>query len=224
MTKDKDGKDKGTKFLVIGMIVFVLIAGVASALVTKNKAANLFAPKSTVKSAGYGIVFNAGKKPIIDMWEDFQCSVCGKFESINNAYINSVVNSGKAEVIFHTMSFIGPESVLEANAGVCAADQDKFVQMHSILYSNQGAENSGKWNIPTLLKAGSLIGLTNKTFVDCVTNEKYLNWTKSIMTDAGKHKVTSTPTVLVNGKELDRNTQYMDPNAFKAVLAKAGVN
>jgi protein-disulfide isomerase len=35
--------------------------------------------------------------------------------------------------------------------------------------------------------------------------------------------VNSTPTVKINGKEIDRNTEYMDPVKFKAALATAGV-
>jgi protein-disulfide isomerase len=35
--------------------------------------------------------------------------------------------------------------------------------------------------------------------------------------------VNSTPTVKINGKEIDRNTEYMDPVKFKAALAAAGV-
>ena len=48
-------------------------------------------------------------------------------------------------------------------------------------------------------------------------------WTKNIEGDASGKNINSTPTVFVNGKELDRNTQYMDAAAFKKALADAGV-
>lgn len=221
--EEKEKRDKGTKILVFSMIAFVLIVGTVTAITTKISASNVLAPKVAVKADGYGIVYNAEKKPVIDMWEDFQCSVCGQFEATNRNYINSVVTGGKAKVVFHTMSFIGPESLLEANAGACAADQGKFLEMHTVLYANQGKENSGIWTNPSLIQAGAKAGLTNQAFIDCVNTGKFLKWVQHIATDASKHNVTSTPTVFVNGKELDRNTQYMDPNGFKAALAKAGV-
>ena len=220
---EKSKRDRGTKYLVFGMIAFVILAGAGATISTKMTAAKTLAPHTAIKASGYGIVYNADKKPVIDLWEDFQCSVCGKFESINSGYLNSVVKSGKAKVVFHTMSFIGPESIVEANTGACAADQGKFLELHTVLYANQRSENSGIWTIPNLLKAGKLVGLSNSAFVDCVTKGKFLRWVQYVANDAGKHKVTSTPTVFVNGKELDRTTQYMDPNAFKAALAKAGV-
>jgi hypothetical protein len=35
--------------------------------------------------------------------------------------------------------------------------------------------------------------------------------------------VNSTPTIRINGKDLDRNTEYGDPVKFKAALAAGGV-
>ena len=138
-TLKKNGGEKGTKALVIGMVVFVVLVGVVFSITTKISAAKVNIPSSVSKADGYGIVFNAAKKPVIDIWEDFQCPICQRFEAINNSYLNSVVREGKAKVVFHTMSFIGPESVLAAAAGACAADQGKFLEMHSVLYQNQAA-------------------------------------------------------------------------------------
>ncbi len=223
-TLKKNGGEKGTKALVIGMVVFVVLVGVVFSITTKISAAKVNIPSSVSKADGYGIVFNAAKKPVIDIWEDFQCPICQRFEAINNSYLNSVVREGKAKVVFHTMSFIGPESVLAAAAGACAADQGKFLEMHSVLYQNQAAtENSGTWTNPTLILMGAGAGITSKSYADCVNSGKYVNWTKNIETDASKHNVTATPTVFVNGKELNRNTQYMDAAAFKAALAAGGV-
>jgi len=44
------------------------------------------------------------------------------------------------------------------------------------------------------------------------------------VTDASASKnVNSTPTIRINGKDLDRNTEYGDPVKFKAALAAGGV-
>ena len=51
----------------------------------------------------------------------------------------------------------------------------------------------------------------------------YVLWTKNIEGDAAGKNINSTPTVFVNGKELDRKTQYMDAVAFKKALSDAGV-
>ncbi|MEI6648245.1 MAG: thioredoxin domain-containing protein [Actinomycetes bacterium] len=223
-TPKKNEGEKGTRALVIGMVVFVVLVGVIFSITTKISAAKVNIPSSVSKADGYGIVFNATKKPVIDVWEDFQCPICQRFEGINGNYLNSVVRSGKAKVVYHVMSFIGPESVLAAAASACAADEGKFLEMHTILYQNQSAtENSGTWTNPTLILMGAGAGITSKNYVNCVNNGKYVNWTKNIENDASAHKVNATPTIFVNGKEINRQTQYMDAAAFKAALVAGGV-
>ena len=217
-------KDKGMRGLVIGMVVFVVVVGVAFSLYTNKTNSSASVPSSVSKADGYGVVFNAKAKPQIDIWEDFQCPICQRFESLNNTYINQVAQSGKAKVVFHPMSFIGAESILAANAAACAADSGKFLDYHKLLYQNQASsENSGKWSNQFLEQLGQVAGITNNSFINCIQNAKYGNWTKNINADAAAKNVNSTPTVFVNGKELDRATQYMDPVAFQKALTDAGV-
>ena len=155
---------------------------------------------------------------------DFQCPICQRFESINNSYLNQVAQSGKAKVVFHPMSFIGAESILAANAAACSADQSKFLEYHKLLYQNQSTtENSGKWSNQFLEQLGQVAGISNNSFINCIQSAKYGNWTKNINADAAAKNVNSTPTVFVNGKELDRATQYMDGAAFQKALKDAGV-
>ena len=84
-------------------------------------------------------------------------------------------------------------------------------------------ENSGKWNSATLISLAKSVGIDSKSFTECVNNSKYSGWVKKIEDSAASKNVNATPTVFVNGKELDRNTQYMDAAKFKEALAAAGL-
>ncbi len=218
------GGDKGLRNLVVGMLIFVLVVS-AALVITKKKSITAASTPSSVTSAdGWGIVFNKTAKPQIDIWEDFQCPVCQRFEAVNSDYINGIIRAGKAKVVFHPMSFIGNESLAAANAAACANDQGKFLEMHTLLYQNQSAtENSGKITTDFLTQIGKVAGITNTSYDECVVKGKYVMWTKNIEGDASGKNINSTPTVFVNGKELDRKTQYMDAAAFKKALADAGV-
>ena len=220
----KGKKDNLTRNLVIGMVVLVIAVMGGLTVASHQSSSKATVPSSVSKADGYGIVFNPSASPQIDIWEDFQCPICQHFEALNNSTINQVARSGLAKVVFHPMSFIGAESVLAANAAACAADQGKYLEMHEALYANQASsENSGKFTNNFLTALGDSTGITSKTFASCVANGKYLDWTKNIEADAAKHNVTGTPTVFINGKEINRNTQYMDPAAFKKALTDAGV-
>jgi len=217
--KDKP-KDNVTRNLVIGMIAMVLVVGVAVSFTSNKAKENAATPSSVEKSEGYGIVFNKGLSgvPKIDIWEDFQCPVCRDFEAVNNKQIREWIDTKKVVAVFHPLSFIGAESAYMANAAACSADESKFLAYHEALYANQAsAENSGKWDATTLIGLGANMGITSKNFAECVSSAKYQDWVTNVANDGQSKKINSTPTVLINGKEIERTqANYFDA----ATLAK----
>ncbi len=210
--------------IVVSVVVIVAFTGIYKVSSNKKVNANAAIPKAASASEGYGLVYNPSAKVKIDIFEDFQCPICQTFEGINNKYINDLVKSGKAKVVFHPMTFIGPESILAANMSACAADSGKFLEAHANIYANQPSkENSGTMTNNYLFLLGTSVGITDSSFSKCVNEGKYADWTKLVEADAAKRGVNATPTVFVNGKELDRNTQYMDPEKFKKAMTDAGV-
>lgn len=217
----KSGGDKITRYIVIGMVVFVVGVGVVFSLLASKSTNSATVPSSVSAKDGYGIVFNGDVTgvPVVDIWEDFQCPVCGKFEYLNGAHIQEIIKEKKAKVVFHVLSFIGPESILAANASACAADEGKFLQLHEYLYKMQSEkENTGIWVSDSLIKAGASVGLNSSAFKDCVNNTKYLDWVQNVAAAAAKRNINSTPTVFVNDKPINRDTDYFDAAAFSKAV------
>ena len=139
----------------------------------------------------------------------------------------------KAKVVYHPLTFVGArssngvnESIIAANAAACAMDEGKFLEMHELLYQNQGAENSGRFSKEFMILLGAQAGLKSTKFQDCVNNGNYDSWTDASTSFAAVKNVNSTPTVTVNGKELSRDTpdnDYNNPVKFQAALAAAGI-
>jgi protein-disulfide isomerase len=172
---------------------------------------------------GYAVAFNTDLSgvPVVDIYEDFQCPICQQFEGLNGKYINSLITEKKATVKFHTLSFIGPESVRAANAAACSNDENKFVDFHLGLYANQpSAENSGAWTNDRLIEIAKVAGISGSSFTDCVKSSKYEGWVGKVAEAGTKAGVNSTPTVFVNGKEIDRNTEYFSADKFKAAVER----
>lgn len=221
-------KDNFTRFLVIGMIAFVVIAGVGAALAKNHSNSHAAVPSAVDKSDGDGIQFNPTAKVKVDMYEDFRCPNCEHFEALNNSYVNGLVRAGKIDAVYHPMSFIAPDSALAAAAAACASDQGKFLDYHTALYVNQPtdaqhAENTAYWTNATLILLGHSIGITSKSFDQCVNSGKYIPWTSNIEADADAKNINATPTIIVNGKTLPLATDY-DAAAFKKVLTDLGVH
>jgi len=218
------GGDKGTRNLVIAMISFIVVVGVVFSIISSRSNSTAAIPATVSEADGYGIVLNPDNTPKIDVYVDYQCPACRMFEIINGGYLNEVIAQKKAKVVFHPMTFIGPESVLAANAAACAADENKFVDMNLALFQNQSeSENSGKWSKEFLVQLGKSIGITSGTFKTCVNDGKYIKWTSNVAAASAKADVNGTPTIFVNGKQLDRNTEYGDQAKFRAALAAGGV-
>jgi protein-disulfide isomerase len=223
MTASNSG-DKGTRNLVIVMVAFIVVVGVVFSIISNRASSNYEIPAAVSAEDGYGIVLNPTATPKIDVYLDYQCPACRAFELQNGAYLNEVTIQKKAKVVYHPMTFIGPESILAANAAACSADENKFIEMNLALFQNQPTgENTGRWTNDTLIAIANAVGITSENFNQCVNDGKYVKWTKNITIESGKANVNSTPTVLINGKPLDRDTEYGDPVKFRAALAAAGV-
>ena len=218
------GSDKGTRNLVIGMVVFIVAVGIIFSFISNRASSNFAIPAAVSEADGYGIVLNPTATPTIDVWVDYQCPACRTFEVLNGGYLNEVIAQKKAKVVFHPLTFIGAESIIAANAAACAADENKFVDMNLALFQNQaGSENSGKWQGDVMLAIGESIGIKSERFKQCVREGNYVKWTRNVTDASASKNVNSTPTIRINGKDLDRNTEYGDPVKFKAALAAGGV-
>jgi protein-disulfide isomerase len=219
-----NGPDKGTRNLVIAMVAFIVAVGIIFSFISNRASSNFAIPAAVSEADGYGIVLNPTATPTIDVWVDYQCPACRTFEVLNGGYLNEIIAQKKAKVVFHPLTFIGAESIIAANAAACAADENKFVDMNLALFQNQaGSENSGKWQGDVMLAIGESIGIKSESFKQCVREGNYVKWTRNVTDASASKNVNSTPTIRINGKDLDRNTEYGDPVKFKAALAAGGV-
>jgi protein-disulfide isomerase len=158
-----------------------------------------------------GLSLGEAKAPAtIDVFEDFQCPACKAFsENTEPLIIENLVSTGKARYIFHNYPFIddntnplrGGESDQAANAAMCANEQGKFWEMHSILYANWNGENQGNLSDRRLQAMAESLGLDMTKFNACFNANKYQS---EIQADFNKGKdmgVNGTPTVFVNGQQ-----------------------
>lgn len=220
--KATGGKDNFTRNLVVAVVVGVVLIMLVPTLLSKKSDTNAAIPSVASVQDGYGLVFNKEVTgvPFIEIYEDFQCPACERFVSVSGPYIEELIATKQAKVAYHTLSFLGGESQLAANAAACAADQGKFIQFHKTLYANQPSENSGAWTTDYLATLGVSLGITDPVYEKCVKDQDYLGWVKNVAEEGAKRNINSTPTVLINGKEIDRNTAYGSLEGFKAAVAK----
>lgn len=223
--------------MIAALIATVLvIAGVAAFLLTRSDGTENAAMPTGGIAGGKGVVaypdatLQPGAKTV-DVYEDFQCPFCKQLEAHNGKQMQSMAADGNVKLVVHVKTFLDDRlgnngSALAANAAYCAADAGKFPQFHSTVFANQPAtEGEGYTDdqMKTFGKDAGISGSAYDTFVKCVADQKYKDYARATETQSGKDGVTSTPTVMIDGKEVDQNgTEYAalltQDNSFESVV------
>lgn len=209
------------------MVSLVVVIGAVFTVISNRTASNVALPPGTSAEDGYGIVFNADKSPTINIWEDFQCPSCKRFEETNGARIADIIAQGKAKVVFNTLSFLGEESVVAGMGAGCAADQGKFLEYKKFMYENQPEENGGTWTKPYVISLAGAIGLDETKFGACLNTDKYRKWLGNLSAAGAEANINGTPTYVINGNIIESDQQginYYTLEGFNAQLATYGIN
>jgi len=143
----------------------------------------------------------AGAPVTVDVYEDPQCPVCGRFtRDLEPLLVASYVRDGTVRLDYHDFVFIGPES-LDAAVGMRAADElgGKFWAYHDLVFENQNGENAGSFTRDRLASLAVMAGLDRAAFLAKLDDPGLIAQVKSETAAGQKLGINSTPTLLING-------------------------
>jgi protein-disulfide isomerase len=190
----------GVVVIAIAIVMLVALPSIRESLqpegtITEHKPMN----RPQVKFNGMGDP-NAPVK-IIE-YSDFQCPYCGQFTlNTEQQLIDAYIVTGKVYFEYHSFGvFIGEESGRAAEAAYCAGDQNKFWEMHDIIFANQTGENVGAYTDKRLTAFAKKLGLEMGAFNDCFTSGKYADQVKQDGVEGRQAGVKATPSFTINGK------------------------
>lgn len=163
-----------------------------------------------IPQSGMTIGLDSAPVTVVE-YADFQCPFCANFAlTIEPQLIQTYVATGKVRFEFQPMPILSSlpldspqnESVRAAEAGICAADQNRFWDFYSLLFSKQSGENVGDFALEKLIAYAQEGGLDVPTFTSCMNNRTHLQAvldSRQKGIDAG---VSGTPTFFVNGTKV----------------------
>jgi protein-disulfide isomerase len=130
---------------------------------------------------------------------DLQCPICQEFETtVMPDIIPKYVRTGKVQVEVRPWAFIGPDSVRGQHAMLAAAAQNKGFNYASVLYDNQGTENTGWLNDDMVGKAAASVGgLKVQQLLSDRNSSTVKKQASNVAAEAQADQVSGTPTVLV---------------------------
>jgi len=209
------GRRSPVPYVVGAAAALAVVAVVALILVSQLGGDEASAPESPPIWGPSRILGNPDAPVKIVEYADFQCPYCKLVEGKVAQLVQDYVQTGKASLEFRNFAFLGDESVLAAEASLCAEDQGKYGAYHAALFSIQGRENSGVYNTDKLQDLAKEVGLDTATFKDCLTNHRHRQEVLDERQLGRQAGVTSTPYFLVNQTPILGDRPYGD---FKKVI------
>jgi protein-disulfide isomerase len=148
--------------------------------------------------------------------------VCRAYEQQVGPTVDKLISSGAAKVIYHPLAFLDRMSSTNystraSSAAGCVAGSGSqvFYQFNKLLYANQPEEGGGGLPDPKIIALAEQAGAP-PSVADCVNGKTYVSWTKALTDSASRAGVNATPTVMVNGKQI-QNTGAALEQAVRAI-------
>ena len=194
--------------VVIAAVIIALIAIPSTQKPTDITGGFVKVTPVSYKTADGTSLGNPDAKVVIDVFEDFQCSVCQVYtKEVEPQVIAEIAEPGKVFYSFHQYSFEPDsdpnlkESDNAAMASECAAEQNRFWDYKNILFANQ-THLEGQFSETRLEDFAKSLSLNMNEFKACYQQRRYQNKLDEGYNLGVKMGVTGTPTIFINGVDV----------------------
>ena len=189
----------------------------AVAAPTQAAAAPAAGAKVNVAVGHFPVQGNPKAKVTIVAFADFRCPFCEQyFTNTEPQIFKDYVDTGKVKYAFRNFAFLGPASIIAADASECANDQGKFWDYYNYLYKNQPSESdTSMYNTDTLTQAAVGLGMNDATFRACLDGKTDESKVNADLSDGQKAGVSGTPSFFINGIPLVGAEPY---DSFKTII------
>jgi protein-disulfide isomerase len=222
-------------FGVGGAVIAALVIAIIAVVVNSGPpgdAADGVAPSGAVVApanstlTGALAVGRADAPVTVEIYLDYMCPYCGRFEKSAGADLVSLVAAGKVKLQLHPLAFLDRMSsgtrysTRTANAVATVADRapTAVLAFNNALYAAQPAEGSTGLSDDQIATIAVQAGVPQEV-VNGFTDRTYEPWIAAATQKAFQSGITGTPTVKING------TVFQDlytPGALKSAVEAAG--
>lgn len=139
---------------------------------------------------------------VIEEFGDYQCPPCGNLHPLITGIKKDYGN--RIRFVFHhfPLTNIHANANPAAQAAVAAGYQNKFWEMHNLLYDNQKAWSDVPDLTPVVTSFARTIGLDVDRFLSDMKSPRTASTIASDVEQAMRRGVDSTPTLFINGEKI----------------------
>lgn len=191
------------------LIIVLVVAGMAWLLSQPRIGDNLEAI-SAVNENDY-VKGNPEAKTVLVEYSDFQCPSCATYYPV----VKDIVNQAEEHLLFVYRHYPLPQhqnAELAALSAEAAGRQDKFWEMHDLLFENQPAwsDLSSDKALEVFTAYAETIGLNVAQFTEDLDSSELKSKVSSNIAEGGAAGVTGTPTFFLNGEKITNPRSFED--------------
>ena len=196
--------DKRIILLAIFAVMIVSVALYASSyysqlMVMQENRMNMSGQNAPINLTSGSPVLGSTSAPItIVEFGDYQCEACYHWYHNTRAdIIDNYIETGKVNLVFMDLPFLGRDSITAAQATYCADDQGKYWEYHDTLYNFQEAIDNGWASKDRLVSFAFNLDMNLDEFNDCMDSSKYAKRVKANYDESQRFGAEATPTFLI---------------------------
>lgn len=207
-------------------LVVVVLVGAVAVLSARDRAAE---PASAPQGVSAGGVVTVGEEdaPVtVRLVEDFQCPACAAFEAAVGDRLAERVEAGEVQVEHRPIAFLDRASTTEYSSRALGAalavledaGTDAWAAYHELLFAQQPPEGGAGLDDEQLVALAVEAGADEAAVAEAVEERPYDRWIDQATEAAFEDGVSGTPTVYVDGVEVQATPEALDA-AVDAALA-----
>lgn len=200
--------------VVFGLIILAVIGGFIFATVKlKNNSSSSAALSINAITSTDQIKGNREAKTILIEYSDFQCPACAVYAPI----IKQIVEEFNDKIVFTYRHFPLSQhknAEIAAIAAEASGKQEKFWEMHDIIFENQNEWADSKDVKEIFIEYAEKIGLNTEQFKSDLESKELKEKVRNDLNGGISAKVNSTPTFFLNGERVQPQS-YED---FKQII------
>lgn len=222
-------KERNRKIAIIGSVaaVLVVIIGIGWVVQSQRDSTGESAAAPSGATEEYGLVVgpdDAESKVVI--YEDFLCPACGAFEQATVDQFEQLTQQGKVQVEYRPFELLTQTDYSKRATNAFAAVLDAHgtevaKEYHDLLYANQPQEGGAEppdddWLVDLAEQAGADPEQVRGPIEDMA----FEGWVENATDHASKDGVRATPTVRVDGEDVQgQSMQELITNTMQAIQA-----
>ncbi len=199
-------------FIGLGLIVYGLfLLGGGSSSSASSVLADRVAPSDHVTG-------NTDSNIILVEYSDFQCPACATYHTMVKQLLDDMGNSMQFVYRNFPLKTIHQNAEMAAQAAEAAAQQDKFWEMHDLLFDNQIQWSEVSKPESIFENYADSLGLDIDKFKQDFESDIIKDKVETDHQSGIRSKVDATPTFFLNGKQIQNPNNY---ESFRDLIQQA---